>query len=108
MGYDTCVPADTDHHQAIGSLLGGFGWRERKKWLIPSPILCDTCGMRETREAWLYVRHLCVLVGELGNLGPGSGYYSLTGPPGQDCAPEWPVPALWVPHLRHPAFYYTL
>lgn len=37
MGYDTCVPVDTEHHQAIWSLLGGFGWRERKKWLIHSP-----------------------------------------------------------------------
>lgn len=34
-----------------------------------------------------------MLVGALGNLGPGSGYHSLIGPPGGDCAPEWSVPS---------------
>lgn len=35
---------------------------------------------------------VCVLVGELRNLGPGSGHYSLTDPPGQLRAPDGSVP----------------
>lgn len=36
--------------------------------------------------------HVCVLVGELGSSGPGSGHYGLIAAPGQDPAPEWPAP----------------
>ena len=76
-------------------------------------MLCDTCGRRETHEAQLYALYTCeahvrVLVGELGNLGPGSGHYGLLRPPCQDSAPAWSVPSPVGPHLRHPAFYYTL
>ena len=37
--------------------------------------------------------HVCVLVGELGSSGPGSGHCGLIDPPGQDTAPEWSVPS---------------
>lgn len=107
----TCLPAGTDHHQALWSLLGCSGSGERKKWVVHSspPMLCDTCGRRETREAQLYVLYTCearvgVLVGELGNLGPGSGHYGLLRPPGQDsaqpCGPPPPSPSLLLHTLR--------
>lgn len=71
---------------------------ERKDWIIHSPPYSVTHVICETRDAQLHVictcvKHVCVLVGELGSSGPGSGHYGLIDPPGQDTAPEWPVPS---------------